>query len=75
MLYHNLITNKIIRILRFRKEGSIDRCQYLVPDLIRQYAVPKDLRRDVYFNILTKWFHGLREEEIERLLNEAYPVN
>lgn len=74
MLYQNLVTNKIIRVLRFRQEGSLDRCRTLVPEMINNYQVPKFLKRDVYFMVLLRWFHGLRDSEIRSLLNEAYPT-
>jgi hypothetical protein len=74
MLYQTLVMNKILKVLKFRKIGTLERCQHLVPDLIRRYYVPKELRRDVYFMILKKYFHNLREEEIKRLLDEAYPT-
>lgn len=72
MLYQNLVGNKIIKCLKFRKEGSLDRCRTLVPDMIRRYQVPDYLRRDVYFYILITYFHGLKDDYVMELLNEAY---
>lgn len=73
MLYQEIVARKIITVLRFRQVGSLERCETLVPELCRQYLVPKYLRRDVTFQIFKSYFHGLKEEYMERILNNAYP--
>ena len=73
MLYQNLISRKIIRVLQFREVTSLERVASLLPEMIRQYQVPTFLRRDVYYFVMCYYFPLLRYDVLEEMLDNAYP--